>query len=219
VATWTDQSGAGNNATQTVASSQPVLTAAGINGLPSITFNGRAMFLRIADSPTTRWATGDFTVMVVARGAPNTNSNAMLYQKSEAASPYRGLNLYLNSSRVGASMARAGIQVDATFYTVTVDDFGDDQPHLFGGRLTTAGASGVLEMRVDGARQSMVAVTSAVNTDAPGRDTIIGHNGYSPTDGFQAFEGDIAEVVAVKGAVSDTELAGLEAYLLDKYGL
>jgi hypothetical protein len=220
VTRWADQSGAGNHAAQTVAGSQPALTAAGINGLPSLTFNGQATFLRIADSATTRWGTGAFTVMVVARGAPNTNTNAMLYQKSEAASPYNGLNLYLNSARASVSTTRVGIQVNADLYTFTGDDFGDDQPHLFGGRLITAGTSnGLLDIRVDGVRNGALGVPYPVNVDAPGRDTIIGHNGYSTTPGLQAFAGDIAEIVAVHGTVSDAELASLEAYLMDKYGL
>jgi len=220
VTRWADQSGAGNDAAQTAAGSQPALTAAGINGMPALTFNGQATFLRIADSATTRWGTGAFTVMVVARGAPNTNTNAMLYQKSEADSPFNGLNLYLNSARASGSTTPAGIQVNANAYTLTADDFGDDQPHLFGGRLITAGTTnGLLDIRVDGVRQGAVNFPDPVNIDAPGRDTIIGHNGYNPAPGLQAFAGDIAEIVAVKGTVSDAELASLEAYLMDKYGL
>jgi hypothetical protein len=219
VASWADQSGAGNNATQTMAPSQPALTASGINGLPAVSFDGALTFLQIADSATTRWGAGDFALMVVARGAPNVATNAMLYNKSEAAAPYAGINLFLNVTR-GAASAKASLQLDADFHATTRDDFGDANPHVFGGRLVTTGASALLEVRVDGARQGTLSLAgSAVNLDAPGRATIIGHNGYSPLSGFQAFKGDIAEVVAVKGTVSDAELANLEAYLMNKYAL
>jgi hypothetical protein len=219
VASWTDQSGAGNNATQAMAPSQPALTASGINGLPAVTFDGVLTFLQIADSPTTRFGTGDFALMVVARGAPNVATNAMLYNKSEAAAPYAGINLFLNVTR-GAATAKASLQLDADFHATTRDDFGDANPHLFGGRLVTSGASALLEVRVDGERQGMLSLTGgAVNLDAPVRATIIGHNGYNALSGFQAFKGDIAEVVAVKGTISDAELASLEAYLMGKYGL
>ena len=120
----------------------------------------------------------------------------------------------------GAVTAKASLQLDADFYATTRDDFGDANPHLFGGRLVTTGASALLEMRVDGARQGMLSLTGgAVNVDAPGRATIVGHNGYNPLSGFQAFKGDIAEIVAVKGTISDAELASLEGYLIDRYGL
>ena len=219
VTSWADQSGAGNNATQTMAPRQPALTASGINGLPAVTFDGATTFLQIADSPTTRWGTGDFALMVVARGAPNVATNAMLYNKSEQAAPYAGINLFLNVTR-GPVTAKASIQLDADFHATTRDDFGDANPHLFGGRLVTTGASALLEMRVDGERQGMLSLTGgAVNLDAPGQATIVGHNGYSPLSGFQAFKGDIAEIVAVKGPISDAELASLEAYLMSRYGL
>ena len=80
---------------------QPALTASGINGLPAVTFDGATTFLQIADSATTRWGTGDFALMVVARGAPNVATNAMLYNKSELAAPYAGINLFLNVTRGG----------------------------------------------------------------------------------------------------------------------
>ena len=40
VATWTDLTGNGNDATQAVVGYRPTYTAAGINGLPSVTFQG-----------------------------------------------------------------------------------------------------------------------------------------------------------------------------------
>jgi hypothetical protein len=218
VTRWADQSGAGNDATQTVSGRQPALTASGINGLPSITFDGATTFLQIADSATTRWGTGDFALFVVMRGAPNVATNAMLYNKSELPSPYSGINLLLSATR-GSVSAKASIQLDADFYATSLDDFDDADPHVLGGRLVAAGAGALLEMRADGARQGMLSVTGAINIDAPGQPTIIGHNGYNPASGFQAYKGDIAEIVAVKGTVSDAELASLEAYLTDKYGI
>jgi mono/diheme cytochrome c family protein len=46
-----------------------------------------------------------------------------------------------------------------------------------------------------------------------------GHNGYNRALGFQAFKGDIAEMVAVKGTVTDAEFQSIEAYLMSKYAL
>jgi hypothetical protein len=72
---------------------------------------------------------------------------------------------------------------------------------------------------VDGVRQSSLAVTPLVDEDAVGQAVIIGHNGYNPSPGFQAFKGDIAEIVAVKGTLTASELQNLEIYLIGKYAL
>src|SRR4029078_10529654 len=106
------------------ATRQPAQTGGGINGMPSVTFDGATTFLQIADSATTRWGTGDFALMVVMRGAPNVATNAMLYNKSELPDPYAGINLLLNATR-GSVTAKASLQLDADFYATTGDDFGD----------------------------------------------------------------------------------------------
>jgi hypothetical protein len=77
----------------------------------------------------------------------------------------------------------------------------------------------VLEVRVDGARQGTLSISPPIDADAPGQAVIIGYNGYNPSPGFQAFKGDIAEIVAVKGPVTDAELQSLESYLKSKYAL
>jgi hypothetical protein len=77
----------------------------------------------------------------------------------------------------------------------------------------------VLELRENGVSSATLTLSSSVNVDAPGRNAIIGHNGYLANSGFQAYEGDISELCAVKGALSDRELAGLERYLTAKYEL
>jgi hypothetical protein len=215
---WQDQSGAKNDAVQPSPGNRPILTGAGIHGLPSATFDGSVTFLQIADAPTLGWGTQDFTLLVVARGAGNTSANTMLYQKSNLGPPYAGPALYLNANKPMPS-TKVAMQLDGDFYTDSRDDFADDRPHLFGGRLVASGASAILEVRVDGARQGMLSVNPAIDADAPGQAVIIGHNGYNPSPGFQAFKGDIAEIVAVKGTVTDAELQSLEAYLMSKYAL
>jgi len=48
VSQWDDQSGNGNHLVQAATVSQPVVTAAAINGLPAITFDGANSFMQIA---------------------------------------------------------------------------------------------------------------------------------------------------------------------------
>jgi hypothetical protein len=114
---------------------------------------------------------------------------------------------------------KAAIQAERDIYVTTRDDFGDALPHILGGRLLVNGAAATLEIRADGARQGMISFRPPINIDAPLQATIIGHNGYSPSPGFQAFKGDMSEIVAVKGTLTDGELASLETYLKTKYRL
>lgn len=217
VAVWSDLSGAANHALQSTDAYRPTFTASSINGLPAVTFDGAQSHFQIVDTLTLRWGTGDFALLVVARGAPSEGTNAMLYQKSNLGSPYAGPNFYVNADKPSPSR-RAAIQLDATTYTGTLAGVGDTIPRLFGGTRRVATGTSVLEMRVNGATESTL-IGGVVDIDATAQPAIIGHNGYNPAAGFQAFAGDIAEVCAVKGTVTDEELDDLEGYLMSKYAL
>jgi len=217
VPAWSDLSGAANHALQAFDSYRPIYTASAINGLPAVTFDGAQSHLEIADALTLRWGTGDFAILVVARGAPSQATNAMLYQKSNLSSPFAGPNFYVNADKPSSSR-RAQIQLDASTYTGTLAGVGDTVARLFVGARRAASGASVLEMRVNGATETTLSI-GAVDIDAVGQAVIIGHNGYNPNSGFQAFEGDIAEVCAVRGALSDAELDDLEGYLMSKYAL
>jgi mono/diheme cytochrome c family protein len=52
--------------------------------------------------------------------------------------------------------------------------------------------------------------------DAAGVPALIGGR---PDMNFQALQGGIAEMMAFKGSLSDPELAGVEQYLMTRYGL
>ena len=90
----------------------------------------------------------------------------------------------------------------------------NDAPHLFGGRRVGEW----LEVRVDGTPEGGMRVSPIVDISDLGQDVIIGQNGNG-RPGFQAVQGQIAELVAVSGPISDRDLRSIECYLLDKYGL
>jgi len=218
VAVWSDLSTAANHAQQSVDAYRPTYTASAVNGLPAVTFDGLQSHLQLDDTPTLRWGTGDFAILVVARGAPSEATNAMLYQKSNLASPFAGPNFYVNADKPSASR-RAQIQLDQSTYTGTFFGVDDTVPRLFGGTRKVVNTTSELAMRLNGVTETMLMRSSVVDIDAPGQPAIIGHNGYTPNSGFQAFEGDIAEICAVKGAMTADELSELESYLMDKYAL
>jgi len=217
MAQWIDRSGANNNALQPLSLNRPVYSTQGINGLPTVTFRGTNYFVA-SDSPSLRFGTDDFAVMVVARGSPATNANAALLLKMETVPPFRGLVLYLNATP--APSLKAAIRIDPGLVARTMDDVSDSNPRLLGGRLFgQLPSASVLEIRGNGVAKSAIYFTPRVDISAPGLGLVIGYRGPDMTSGFYPFEGAISEVVIVRGTLADGELAALEHYLMAKYGL
>jgi hypothetical protein len=213
---WTDRSGHTNHARQPTAAMRPVFSVGAINGRPAVTFNGVDASFLIDDSNSLHFGTEDFVVMVVARAAL-IRSNAVLIAKTEGVMPFRGLALYLNSSKPDTSQKPA-IQVDSMWAARATNSYGDNDAHLFGGRQTSLGRN-ALDIRVDGAAEGVI-VAPRVDISTLGWYTVIGnHRTNNSSTGFVGLAGDIAEVVMIRGTVSDGELNALEVYLMSRYGL
>ncbi len=217
---WNDLSGHGNNAAQANPAFQPAYNASGIHGLPSATFNGPITFLAIPDSVSMRWGTTDFAVFAVIRATSATAAFAMVYQKTAPGPAYDGLNLYINSGKPVASTLAAA-QVQATVYVDSVAPpatFIDSTVHILGARRI----GNTLEIRVDGtSSNTLTDNTGSVTVDvsAVGSNGVIGANGGNTSPEFQQVHGDIAELVAVNGTLTASDLASLEGYLKDRYGV
>ena len=215
VSTWMDRSGRNHNAGQSVAALQPSLVTGVVNGLPAIRFANAA--LQVTDSATLQWATDDFALLVVA-GYKNATTSGLGYgmfvAKQETPYPYAGPALWGNYTAPSLNTV-IGLQADSsgTQYAISTAAKNDGVIRLYTGRRV--GTS--LEVRVNGTVQGTATATS-VNVSAPGRPLFIG-GVPGTTTVSQALDGDIAEIVAVHGALSDAELTQLEAYLKTKYGL
>jgi hypothetical protein len=216
---WPDRSSAHNDALQSVTASRPLYVASGLNARPTVRFDGQATFLDITDVPSLRWGTGPFAVFAVVRGAPATVVNAMIFQKTARDDPFAGPQLFVNPNKPNGESTKISIQVDGNTYTVSNTGMADTTPRLLVGRRYETATDTVLELRENGAFESRITLSTPVNIDAVGRDAIIGHNGYVPSPGFQAYQGDISELCAVQGTLTSGELAEMESYLMEKYGL
>jgi hypothetical protein len=212
---WTDLSGLDNNASQIFADAMPTLTPSAVAGRAAATFNGQTSFLTVSDVPSMQWGTGDYALFVVARCSnADVETDRMLYHKTEVASPFNGVHLFLNPY-FGTMPGQAAAQDNANVHAGSATGgYNDSTFRLYAGRRVGT----TLQIRVNGTVVGQTTESPAINLDAPGRDAVIGHNG-SPNIGQQALKGDIAEIIAVKGVLSDANLAKLESYLRTKYAL
>lgn len=206
--TWTDQSPAMNDASSgSGQANPPAIHMAAVNGHTAVTFDGTNT-LAVQDAASVQWGTGSFAVVLVMSDTTNTadagaSSAFPIFSKlGPAASGSIGFALQLYPGGLEGSDYQSR-QVRATSTAIADGNF-----HVVG----AIRSGGVLQLRIDGAS----AATGAFATDVTESGQVVAL-GSSPNLGPPAFAGDIAEIIAVKGALADPTC--LESYLKAKYGL
>ncbi len=215
VSLWADQSGNSNDAAQGSSTLQPVYAATVINGLPALHFtsSNSGSELAIKDAQTLQWGTGDWLVEVVARFDNSANLNATGYAA-----------FYVKPS-MNAGVVLVGNAVDPPNNTVAAGLTGAIGPMDFvlqksayndnaGRNYAFRRVGQSLELRVNGMQVTAQNQSSMIDVSASGVDVAIGQYMMSGL-----MDGDIAEMIAVKGSISNGDLAGLESYLKSKYNL
>jgi len=213
---WPDKSGLGNDAFQDAATRMPAIvdasTDGAVNGHGVVRFAGN-QFLAIADNVALQWAPGDFGFYIVMRHTNGTNDYGIGYAKW---SDVGGLGF------PGFFMWASYPQAGATGYVTRLDT---QQAVLSDGGLNDGVArlvaarkvAGNLELRVQGNQVGMITdagFPDASAFNAPGIPAVIGGR----QGAIQALKGDIAEIIAVKGTLTDAEQTSVETYLKAKYG-
>lgn len=236
VVSWADQSGNHNDASQQDASWQPSLVATGINGLPVVHFTANAApadgvssygnVLNIADSTTLQWGSDDYLIEVVTRydnvptatfSTDGATGYGTLYSKqtTNPALPATGVALFANTpagDNANGTTAFSSVVEIAHGVTNTTTGFNDGTARLLGTQRT-GGTS--LALRVN-ATQTATATVTSIDVDEPATGVRLGASSDATT---ARLDGDIAEMIAVKGTISATDLTTLETYLTTKYGL
>ena len=229
VSAWSDRTSNHNDALQPTASLQPTLVASGIGGLPALHFNkdaggstaqGAGQTLAIADGASLEWGTGDFYVVVVAT-SDNTLADGvergvgLLFGKFGAGTSATGVVLTINILSPLDPTDQSGLGGDtsetAGNWVLTHTLYNDGTPHAFA--FQRVGAT--LDLRVDGASVA-TGPSDDGDVSAAGAPVQIG----SGTAGqILRFDGNLAEVLAVRGALATADRTALEGYVLGKYGL
>lgn len=217
VTSWDDRSGLKNDAAPSATGgSDPVFAASAIGAAPAVRFDGTS-HLVIQDDASLQFGTGDFLIAMMVRHATPIDVGwgyGLFYIKYEIALPYTGPALLANTEERTTQVAAQITYHDAIIATAQ-GGINDGQPRVLVMRRSGSPGFASLEIRLNGATSAISTGSAyAADVSAPGRPVFLGG-----TPDMQNIVGDIAEIVAVKGATSDAEVSALEGYLETKYGL
>jgi hypothetical protein len=203
VATWHDQSTAGNDATQPTTENQPVFVASDPNfsGFPVINFDGTNDWMSL---PSTTMTVGDCTVFAAARFGRLSGQTL-------------GNRQYIMAGQDGGGDDRIRFQMDHNnddnpFYTYRIGNTGwadmrvtpvDTETHIF---AITSTSEGYLDI-------NNVASATNGSTENP---TAFGLGSYNRGE-KDFLEGDIAEFIVYNRVLSSSEVDEMNNYLYDKY--
>jgi len=196
VNSWTDQTG--NYTVSQSGSSRPIYIANDVNGGPALRFNGSQCLFNPASIGV--GVNGDVTMIAVAS---TTNPTAEQF------------SAYLGDTAEGTSRGIGYSSTDETFSLAYNDYWGISAP--------SPGTFVAEETTLNSSRTS---VTFYRNGSETSSSTVSGAQNITPGisigayDGYGApWQGDIAEVLVYDHKLSSDELAEVDGYLADKYGI
>ncbi|PTY02065.1 hypothetical protein DB346_10090 [Verrucomicrobia bacterium LW23] len=212
VSNWTDNGPLGNHAFQPTAGNQPTLVTSGLNGQNTIRFDG-AQLLRVKENSSTRPASA---VSIFAVTRPRTLhgdvSNIAGRGLSFSGHPFYSYGLTHvgnNNQSYGYVYTNPGAVARAVTGPQPLDMRARVMEMVFDGTVHTTWSDGVQE-----ATATYPASTLHYYDKAEREFCIGGSNTYGNR---HLFNGDIAEVIVYRRAVTSTERQAIELYLAEKY--
>ena len=209
VVEWRDRSGNGFHATQGTAADRPAHDSTGLNGRPSVVFDGTSDFLQLPTLPATSW-TGGLTAAVVGRAT--------------TASWSRWFDIGNGQNANNIFMGRNAGTTEMILRTFTAGAQGN-------GSVSPTVASGANSLHVAtvaaGAAGSAAASTYWANGTAGTASTTFvpnavtrasGYLGRSNWTGDARLNGAISEIVLAPADLSTADRQRLEGYLAHKWG-
>lgn len=194
---WLDKSGAGNNVSNATG---PVRTVAGLNGLDVLTFSGQ----NLTNGLTVSGASA-FTLCIVAK-ADSSGSQVIA--------------AFGNTSSYGAIGTEANLRT-AGLYSATVgSNLTSTENYAIGGTVVAAAkslivvfGSGVATLYLNGVSVATVSRAAAINAA-----TGFSVGGYFGLGGI-FLNGFVGEIAAYSKALSPAEIATINTYFVEKWGI
>ncbi len=214
ITAWADQSSQGNNASGGTAA--PTLVSSSINALPAAHFVASSnQYVKVADATSLQFGTGDYYIAVVAKFDNSVSSQ----------SPATSLGTFYAKLGQGSGLLFFGNDYDEAQQTVAAGlcnledpstqvnyaaSYNDGAARLY----AVERASATETLRVNGTQ--VASASSSVDVSESGQEIDIG---YMAASAVAPLDGDIAEMIVVKGTLSSSDLSNIESYLTSKYGL
>jgi hypothetical protein len=196
---WADQSPNGNDARAACSLSPgyaPVLLPGDLAGHDTLKFGTPSRITAtIKDAATLQFGTGPFALVAVLSAPTGTSGTDYFYKAGSTPGDSFQASIDSNAN-LTTPTAAAHAYFPATGYHVVV----------------VRGPA--LEIRVDGT--AVKGTTSTTDISYPLSDVVIG---VQVSDESTMKEIDLAELIAVKGAMTDGQVTGIESYLKARYKL
>jgi hypothetical protein len=222
VGMWNDLSSNANDATNTTGG--PQVETAAVNGHDAVHFNARDVTLSITDAASLQFGTDQFAIAAVARASTGGGYffSKALYGRTGGGSDYSaGFELLVENQAndAGNQLVYPVAHVDSSSGNEidwSGNGFEDGNYHVLVMRRPN---SFELALTLD-SQTTQTAPTGAFNVSQTGQAVVIGGIAYgsfnSPVDL------SIAEMLVIHsstGVVADADVASVQAYLKQKYGL
>jgi hypothetical protein len=211
VSAWNDRSPSQLTAYAPSQAAKPTYIPASGNLTAAIRFNGTSNFLSIDDDPALRFGVGDFLIELVARHTTGPANPPDIYDKATVTD---------HMAIVGGTAGQLGGFVSAPDPVQSPNGGYDNGLTFLVGLQRVAG---VLSLRINGAEVANRSDSpQSNNADVVGGPVDLGagvNTAGSPGTGTSFMQGDIVEVVAVKGAMTSGDRTSLETYLKTRHSL
>lgn len=202
VTEWSDLSGNGNHVYQSDSSLQPVYLAEGLNGRPTVRFEGTYLESGLFQLDNT----DAFTVFVVTNtDARESSARIMSIGENDQSSSEA---YYISFS--GGRQSVGSVLPGGERYGTAIDG----NPRLYTANYNGAENS----IYVNGASSGSISVTGdlgAHNSLGVGRRV----TSSSSTSGILPYYGEISEIIYFSRDLNASEMSALNTYLMDKWGI
>ena len=210
VVTWSDQSTQSNDVTQGTAAKRPTFRTSVVNGKAIVRFDGTDDVLVNSSPSGLVTGAGEQTIIVVtSKATAGSGERAFGYGILPRAAG-RELALFLDTNTPEESIAweahRWGVASTTSgfvMYTIIVPV----------GAVNTDD----VELERNGASLTEVTIAGTVQTLNLGADAVA--VGARHDNGFNIYEGDIAEIICYDSDLRGSDLDDLETYINDEYGI
>ncbi len=215
VTSWASKGAFSNTWTQGTSSSRPDYSATGFSGLPAITFSSSTrQWLGRSGSMGT--IVNNWSAFVVASPSLTATSKT---ESSSGTGATTGVRALLFADNFGATDSAGGMSLGTN--VVQTFEHGNSYAPVLAQGTHAAPAGAIYEMSLSNRSHSIRKNGTLLRTGltSPRPNVYLSFAGLGDTQGWGAYAGALAEVIAIAGALTTTVRQEIEGYLAVKWGL